>query len=44
MHCYCKDINRGKLYKNDILFLNWQKVVQDKPNQRMELRSRKMKD
>ncbi len=23
------DINRGKLYENDILFLNWQKVVQD---------------
>lgn len=22
-----KDINRGKLYENDILFLNWQKVV-----------------
>ncbi len=29
------DINRGKLYENDILFLNWQKIVSKKANTRI---------
>ncbi|MDD5431654.1 MAG: DEAD/DEAH box helicase family protein [Candidatus Omnitrophica bacterium] len=29
------DINQGKLYKNDILFLNWQKVVSRKAEDRV---------
>ncbi|MBI2612810.1 DEAD/DEAH box helicase family protein [Candidatus Kaiserbacteria bacterium] len=34
-----QDINRGKLYANDILFLNWQKVVQDNATtRRLKLR------
>jgi type III restriction enzyme len=37
------DINRGKLYENDILFLNWQKVVQDNATTR-KLKLRKPKD
>lgn len=37
------DINRGKLYENDILFLNWQKVVQDNASTR-KLKLRKPKD
>jgi type III restriction enzyme len=37
------DINRGKLYENDILFLNWQKVVQDNAATR-KLKLRKPKD
>lgn len=37
------DINRGKLYENDILFLNWQKVVQDNAVTR-KLKLRKPKD
>ncbi|MBI2123814.1 MAG: DEAD/DEAH box helicase family protein [Candidatus Wildermuthbacteria bacterium] len=37
------DINRGKLYENDILFLNWQKVVQDNTTTR-KLKLRKPKD
>jgi len=37
------DINRGKLYENDILFLNWQKVVQDNTSTR-KLKLRKPKD
>lgn len=37
------DINRGKLYENDILFLNWQKVVQDNATTR-QLKLRKPKD
>ncbi|MDO8686941.1 MAG: DEAD/DEAH box helicase family protein [Candidatus Berkelbacteria bacterium] len=37
------DINRGKLYENDILFLNWQKVVQDNSTTR-KLKLRKPKD
>ncbi|MCX6781900.1 MAG: DEAD/DEAH box helicase family protein [Candidatus Magasanikbacteria bacterium] len=37
------DINRGKLYENDILFLNWQKVVQDSAASR-KLKIRTPKD
>ena len=37
------DINRGKLFENDILFLNWQKVVQDNAITR-KLKLRKPKD
>ena len=37
------DINRGKLYENDILFLNWQKVVQDNATTR-KLKLRRPKD
>ena len=37
------DINRGKLYENDILFLNWQKVVQDNKTTR-QLKLRKPED
>jgi type III restriction enzyme len=37
------DINRGKLYENDILFLNWQKVVQENASTR-QLKLRKPKD
>ena len=37
------DINRGRLYENDILFLNWQKVVQDNASTR-KLKLRKPKD
>jgi len=37
------DINRGKLYENDILFLNWQKVVQENASTR-KLKLRKPKD
>lgn len=37
------NINRGKLYENDILFLNWQKVVQDNATTR-KLKLRKPKD
>ena len=37
------DINRGKLFENDILFLNWQKVVQDNASTR-KLKLRKPKD
>src|SRR3989344_9390014 len=37
------DINRGKLYENDIFFLNWQKVVQDNTTTR-KLKLRKPKD
>jgi len=37
------DINKGKLYENDILFLNWQKVVQDNATTR-QLKLRKPKD
>lgn len=37
------DINRGKLYENDILFLNWQKVVQDNKATR-QLKLRKPED
>ncbi len=37
------DINRGKLHENDILFLNWQKVVQDNATTR-KLKLRKPKD
>ena len=37
------DINRGKLYENDIFFLNWQKVVQDNATTR-KLKLRKPKD
>lgn len=37
------DINRGKLYENDILFLNWQKVVQDNKTTR-QLKLRKPDD
>lgn len=37
------DINRGRLYENDILFLNWQKVVQDNATTR-KLKLRKPKD
>lgn len=37
------DINRGKLYENDIIFLNWQKVVQDNATTR-KLKLRKPKD
>jgi type III restriction enzyme len=29
-----QDINRGKLFKNDVLFLNWQKIVSDKAESR----------
>lgn len=29
------DINRGKLYKNDVLFLNWQKVASHKAENRL---------
>lgn len=38
-----EDINRGKLFENDILFLNWQKVVQDNATTR-KLKLRKPKD
>jgi type III restriction enzyme len=38
-----ENINRGKLYENDILFLNWQKVVQDNITTR-KLKLRKPKD
>ena len=37
------DINRGKLFENDILFLNWQKVVQDNASTR-KLKLRRPKD
>ncbi|MDD5489245.1 MAG: DEAD/DEAH box helicase family protein [Candidatus Moranbacteria bacterium] len=37
------DISRGKLYENDILFLNWQKIVQDNASTR-KLKLRKPKD
>lgn len=37
------DINRGMLYENNILFLNWQKVVQDNATTR-KLKLRKPKD
>ena len=37
------NINRGKLYENDILFLNWQKVVQDNKTTR-QLKLRKPED
>lgn len=37
------DMNRGKLYENDILFLNWQKIVQDNASTR-KLKLRTPKD
>jgi type III restriction enzyme len=37
------DINKGKLNENDILFLNWQKVVQENASTR-QLKLRKPKD
>lgn len=37
------DIDRGKLYENDILFLNWQKIVQDNASTR-KLKLRVPKD
>jgi len=37
------DINNGKLYTNDILFLNWQKVVQNNASTR-RLKLRKPRD
>ncbi len=37
------DINKGKLHENDILFLNWQKVVQDNATTR-KLKLRKPRD
>jgi type III restriction enzyme len=38
------DINKGKLQKNDILFLNWQKVVSRSPKTRILRRPENEKD